>query len=895
VRRHFFHGSSAPVCVSLILLFAALAGCGGTGGTNNPPANSGGSSATGSLAISPSSATITTGATQQFTVTINGTTDKSASWDVDGVQSGNATVGTITSAGLYTAPTTPGTHRIGVTSMADSAKGAHATVTVIAPPTISVAVTPATVTVAGDSTVQFKADVSGVANTAVNWLVDGIAAGNVSSGTITTVGLYTAPAAPGTHRVSAISVAEPAAMGSATVVVTSAIAVTVSPSSVSLAASAQQQFTAIVTGTANATVAWFVDGIAGGQSTTGSITASGLYSAPSTSGTHTVKAISTADPTKSGTAAVTVTAPTEVTVAVKPRTVSLTFTQTQQYTATVAGASNTSVNWLVDGVAGGNSTVGTISSSGIYTPTAGIGKHTITAVSSADTTKAAAATAVISNFAGTFTYQNDNARTGKNLNERLLTPALVNASQFGKILSYQLDGFSLAQPLYVANLSIPGKGTHNVIYVATEHDSVYAFDADGKISGPIWKASFINPSAGVTSVPGADVGKGSLYPEIGITATPVIDPVTATLYAVAMTKEGSGYVHRLHALDLATGAERSGSPVRITATISGNGTGSVSGQLTFNSQLQLNRPGLLLINGTVYVAFGSYQDVGAYHGWLFAYDAQSLQQKAVWNSSPNGSQGAIWQSGCGLSADSSGNLFFTVANGSFTAASGGSGFGNSIIRMSLVNGSAAVLDYFAPFNQDDLNAQDFDLGTGCALLLPDQGSSSHPHLVLTGGKAGDFFLVDRDNMGHQHPADNSQAVQVLSVGKAFSSAAYWNNLVYIGVNAHPVQALSLTNGLLSTTASQTAHTFGYPGVTPVISSMGTSDGILWVIERLDTTNAVMLRAYDATDLSRELYNSAQAGDRDTIGAGTRFAIPLVANGKVYVATATQVVVFGALP
>src|SRR6266568_2984145 len=316
------------------------------------------------------------------------------------------------------------------------------------------------------------------------------------------------------------------------------------------------------------------------------------------------------------------------------------------------------------------------------------------------------------------------------------------------------------------------------------------------------------------------------------------------------------------------------------------GAGSSGGKLTFNSQVQLNRPGLLLVNGNVYVAFGSYDDIGNYHGWLFAYNAQSLTTPpAVFNTSKNTTADSIWQSGCGVSADKNGDLFFATANGGFTVQNGGSSFANSVIHMRLVNGALAALDYFAPNNESFLNSNDLDLGSGCTTLLPDQSGTTHPHLSFTGGKEGNFFLLDRDNLGKYQTSDlDPSAVQVLPLGAAWSSPAYWNNLVYVGTNAHALRAFRLSSGLLSGPVSQSARSFGYPGVTPVVSANGTSNGIVWILEKSSTNQDVFLHAYNATNLSSELYNSTQVASRDTIGAGTRFEIPLVANGRVYVGT-----------
>jgi hypothetical protein len=504
-------------------------------------------------------------------------------------------------------------------------------------------------------------------------------------------------------------------------------------------------------------------------------------------------------------------------------------------------------------------------------------------------------------YTGIFTYHNDNLRTGQNLNETVLTWANVNQTQFGKKFSYPLDGIAYASPLYVANVSISGQGVHNVVYVATEHDSVYAFDADGLSPTPLWRVSFINPPA-ITTVPAADTGECcDIAPEIGITGTPVIDQGTGTLYVVAKTKEGTNYVQRLHALDITTGAEKFGGPMVIQASVPGIGAGNDgNGHVPFNALRENQRPALLLSNGVVYIGFASHGDNPPYHGWVLGYDARTLQPVMAYNDTPNGSDGGIWQSGGGLAADSAGHIFFVTGNGTFDAKTGGLDYGNTIEKISP---SGSVLDYFAPHDQAALSAADLDLGSGAALLLPDQ-SGAHPHLLVTAGKNGTIYLIDRDNLGHFNPNDDSQIVQSLpnifpnpggssSLGN-FSVSVYFNGFVYFSPVGGTIQAFQLSNGLLSTApTSQSAATYALPGGMLAISANGTTNGILWAVQRVDATTPGVLHAYKATDLGVELYNSNQAaGSRDTLDIAAKFNIPLVANGKVYVASVSQLTVYG---
>jgi chitodextrinase len=592
---------------------------------------------------------------------------------------------------------------------------------------------------------------------------------------------------------------------------------------------------------------------------------------------------------------------------VAPRVTVLTYTMTQAFTV-VSGIGT--IVWSVDGVAGGSSASGTISSTGLYVPPASAGTHIVTATTS--TSQSANATVYVSNYPGTFTFHNDNIRTGQNLSETVLTPANVNSQQFGKLFSYTTDGISHASPLYVANVTIPGKGSHNVVYVATEHDTVYAFDADGLSAAPLWQVSFINPTAGITTVPPADTGEtGDIAPEIGITGTPVIDPVAGTLYLVVKTKEVSGatrsYPQRLHALDITTGAERFGSPVVVQASVPGTGDGSSGGQLPFNSLRENQRPALLLSNGVIYIGFASHGDRPPYHGWVLGYNATTLQQLMAYCDTPNGTQGGIWQSGMGLAADAAGNVYFMTGNGTFDANTGGLDYGDSFVKLSP---SGAVLDYFTSRDQDIMNNSNWDLASSGTLLLPDQPGAI-PHLLLGAGKTGTIYLVNRDNMGHYNSNNDNQIVQSL-VGifpngtpepGNYSSPVYFSGSVYFSPVNDTIKAFRLTNGLLTISpTSSSAVIYPYPGGWIALSANGNTNGILWAIQRNDpgvsdpgTAAPGILRAYLATDLSTEIYNSSEAGTRDALDYAAKFTIPLVANGKVFVLTNGRLTAFGLFP
>jgi uncharacterized protein (TIGR03437 family) len=495
------------------------------------------------------------------------------------------------------------------------------------------------------------------------------------------------------------------------------------------------------------------------------------------------------------------------------------------------------------------------------------------------------------------TYQYDNSRAGANLNETLLTPANVNQSQFGKLVSFALDGYVYGQPLYVGNVNIAGKGTHNVVLVATEHDSVYAFDADshaGANAAPLWHVSFINPAAGVTTVPYADTGCDQIVPELGITSTPVADPASGTVYVVAMTKESAGgsatYVHRLHALDISSGAEHQGSPVAIQAVYPGTGEGGST--LVFAPRNYKQRPGLLLLNGVVYAAFSSHCDSGTYHGWLMGYDAKTLAQVSVYNNTPNGNQGSFWEGGAAPAADANSNIYLVAGNGTFDYPSAGGDLGESYIKLASTQGLTLV-DYFAPFNFSALDDADLDVGSaGVALCGDEAGSASHPHLMVGAGKEGRIYVLDRDNLGKWQAGADTEIVASLPgvIGGLFGNPAYFNKTVYFGGSGDNLKAFSLVNATLGNSpSSQSSAAFGYPGSVPSISANGVSNGIAWVLE-----SSNILHAYDASNLGHELYNSSQNSSRDALDSYVKYSVPTIANGKAYVGTQDSLAVFGLL-
>lgn len=500
------------------------------------------------------------------------------------------------------------------------------------------------------------------------------------------------------------------------------------------------------------------------------------------------------------------------------------------------------------------------------------------------------------------TSRNDNSRDGQNLNETILTPQNVNVNSFGKLFSQSVDGYVYAQPLYVPNVTIPGLGTHNVIYVATEHDSVYAFDADsntGINASPLWQISFINPAKGITTVSSGDVNCTDLIPEIGITSTPVIDLNSQTMYLIAKTKENGNFFQRLHAINITTGAEQPNSPVVIKAGVKGTGDGSVNGIIKFDPLHEAQRPGLLLVNGTVYVAWASHCDNGPYHGWIMSFDEATLTLHVVGNTTPNGGLGGIWQSGVGMASDGS-YIFSATGNGTYDGPSGGRDFGDSVIKIPAAMNLTRPYDYFTPYDQQNFEDNDTDVGSGGVLLLPDQ-TGPHQHLLVQVGKSGSIYLINRDNMGHYNPKNNHQIVQDQenAIGGLWAGPAWWNNNVYFGGSNDNLRqyTFNTSTGLLSTSAYAVSPTyFGFPGPTPSISANGTSDAILWAIETdaYGNDGPSILHAYDATNVATEFYNSNQNASRDQAGGAVKFTVPTIANGKVYVPAVQELDVYGLL-
>ena len=842
-------------------LFALLSCSGGSHSSVSPVLT-----ADFSLTSTPATATLTAGGMGQ-TVSVNAAAQNGFTGTV------NVTVAGLPS-GVMAKPTTltltPGTPQTVTLTAAATAAAGSATVTFTGTSgTLSHSATVAATVTAAAPAADFSLSVS---PTSVA-LVAG-AAGSKVSVMATAINSFSGPVAVAITGLPSGVMASPA-----TLTLTPGTAQTVTLTAAATAAAGSATVT--ITGTSgnlnhSATVATTISAASGPNFSLSTSPASLTLVAGETGSK--VSVLVTAVNSFSSTVAVSITGlPSGVTAS--PATLSLTPGTAQSTTLTAAssaGAATATVN---------------------FTGTSGSLTH---AASLALTVQAAGSSTTAPDMT---TYHNDIARDGRNAQETILTLSNVNSAQFGKIGFDTVDGLVDAEPLFLANVTAGGK-LRNVLYVASEHDSVYAFDAD--TGAQIWRTSILK-SGETTS---DDHSCSQITPEIGITSTPVIDRKqgpNGTIFAVGMSKDSSGNYHqRLHALDVTTGAEIGGSPTEITATYPGNGDNTSNGNVVFDPSQYAERAALLLVNGNIYTAWTSHCDLGLYTGWIIAYSESTLKQTQVLNITPNGSAGSIWMAGDGLAADSSGNIYFLDANGSFDTTYDANGFpakgdyGNAIIKLS-TSGKLAVADYFETYNTGTESADDTDLGSGGEILLPDQKDSSGAvhHLIVGAGKDSNIYIGNRDNLGKFNATADSNIYQIVASGVAnsvFSTPAFFNGVLYYGAVGDTLRAFPMTNAKLAGSASsQSATSFAYPGTTPSISANGTQNGIVWALESSNSAPAV-LHAYNATNLSHELYNSSQAGSgRDSFGNGNKFITPMIVNGKVYVGTPTGVAVFGLLP
>jgi hypothetical protein len=881
-----------------LALAIALSGCGSSSSTSNPTPPTPPPTPAVTVSLNQSTVSVVVKSTSQFTATVKGSSNTSVTWSVDGVSGGNSTVGTIASAGLYTAPPTPGSHTVTATSVAQTTSSAKASVTVIT----GTAISPISATLDGSTGQgqQFTATVS-LSNTAVSWSVDGVQGGNASVGTISSGGLYMPPTTAETHTITATSVADSASAASAAV---SVFTLGISPALAALdgATGQAQQFTAAIS--LSTGVSWSVDGVPGGSSNVGTISMSGLYTPPNSVGTHTITASSVADPAGVASAAISV-----FTLSVSPQVTTISPSSTQQFSASVQGLNSGAVSWSVNGVAGGGAATGTISGAGLYTAPSALGAYTITASSTADSAASASAAVTVVNVAqaAVLTYHNDDARDGAYLQEVTLTPSNVKSTQFGKLLAYPVDGQIYAQPLYMSQLSIAG-GTHDVVFVETQNNSVYAFDADATSSQnaqTFWQDIQIGPPVTVDDTGGA-------YPNVGILSTPVIDATTNTMYLVSESSPNNPTPFRLYGLDVTTGAVKLG-PVVINGTVAGTGGDSSGGEISLETSCY-QRMALALdpVTNWLYIAFGS-----CLHGWVFAYDKETLTFQQVFNATPDGDGGGFWAGGAAPAIDdSTGDVYLLSGVDELQAGNPGigdpvtNGYNDSFLR--LQSNTLSIVTYFTPADNFTLAEWDADLGSGGNVLLP---SPSTQPMAIGGGKDGNVFVVNQNDMGGYNPGGANNVVQTVPIctdgyNNIFSTPAYWNGSVYYHCNDSVLQAFSWSSSNTTAPLSTTPTSVGTVtytsahGATPSLSANGNINGIIWDIDNSAYTSCgcdpsqsgpSVLHAYDASNVATELYNSSQAANgRDTAGLALKFTVPTIVNGRVFVPTATELDIYGLL-
>jgi hypothetical protein len=597
--------------------------------------------------------------------------------------------------------------------------------------------------------------------------------------------------------------------------------------------------------------------------------------------------------------------PVSPSIATQPANQTVTVGATATFTVTAAGTAPLSYQWQKNSADISGATASSYTTPATVAGDNGATFRVVVTNSAGNITSNSATLTVTAHLpaAGTdvTTYHNDVARTGQNTTETTLTQANVNSAKFGLLRNLSVDGLVDGEPLYLSQLSVGG-AAHNVVFAVTEHDSVYAFDSD--TGAQLWKVSLL----GTGETTSDDRGCGQVTPEIGITSTPVIDRTAGAhgiLYAVAMSKNGLTYFQRLHALDVTTGAELENGPVTIQATYPGTGANSSGGQVVFDPKQYEERAALLLLNGVIYTGWTSHCDFAPYTAWMMGFNETTLAQTSVLNLTPNGNEGAIWQSGGGLAADPQGNIYALIANGTFDTTLDVNGFpsqqdfGNAFVKVSTSGNTLKIADYFNMSNTTTESGHDTDLGSGGPMVLPDAvyGTAGMLNLAVGAGKDGNIYVVNRNNMGKWSSTANNVYQEIAGAlpNGVWGVPAYFNNAVYYCDQGGTLKSFGISNGKLAATPAHTGASFTYPGVLPSVSaaSATSTSGIVWAIEN---TNPAVLHAYAANDLTQELYNSNQAaGNRDHFGNGNKFITPMIADGEVFAATSNSVAVFGLLP
>jgi hypothetical protein len=840
--------------------------CTGAGGFTTPiaatvviiPPPSASISASPTSVMSGSSALLTWSSTNATACAASG------NWSGSLAISGSQSTGPLTTASAYSLTCVgPG----GVTPPLVASVG------ILPAPVVTLVASPAALAAGGTATLTWSASNATTCTASGGWSGSLSPSGSQGTGPVSAATVYSLSCAGSGGTSSA----------STTVNIIPAATLSVTPSVVAPGA------TAILTwSSSNAISCTASNGWTGTQAT------SGTQATAAVSATTSYSLICSGPGGNSNSATATLTV-SNVTMSLSPQNAALTLTRTQQFNATVPGGGN--ATWTVDGIAGGNSTVGVISATGLYT--AGVaGTHSIVATSVANTTQSATGIAAVTDLAGVYTYHNDLSRDGANIHEFALTPANVNTGSFGKLASCAVDGAIYGQPLWVANVTVSGV-KHNVVFVTTQHDSLYAFDADSNSTCiQLWMISLIDAAhggtAGETPVPSTlvGVGSGDIQPEIGVNGTSVIDASSANLYVVSksISSAQTTFYQRLHAIDITTGNEQSGSP----ALIAGSYPGTADGLTTvgFSTKQQNQRAGLALVNGTVFVAWGSHEDSSPWYGWImgYQYNAGAWTQTAVFNSTPNVRGGGIWMGGGAPAVDASNYLYFLTGNGNFDANSStapNNDYGDSLLQ---VNSSLQVISYFTPSDELADVQGDKDFGSGGAAVLADlPAGNTVTHALVCGGKDGTLYVLNRDLLGG---FGDSAAVQPIAVGHAlFSTAAFWNGYLFAAGAGGPLNAYQLNSSTVQfTLASSSTHAFGFPGSTTSVSAAANTNGVVWALDthsycthQSSSCGPAVLYAYDVTNLGAELWNSSLAAG-DTAGNAVKFSVPTVANGRVYVAT-----------
>jgi hypothetical protein len=750
---------------------------------------------------------------------------------------------------------------------------ASVSITVNAPPTAQLTATPTVVAVGSGSTLTWSSSRATMCAASGDWSGPLAVSGTQATGALTQNAIYslvcTGPAGTSSEATATVNLIPAATLA-------------VSPSVVAPGGTATLTWSSGNATSCSASNGWTGTLPSAGTQSTGAVAATTTYS---------LVCNGAGGASNTATAALTV---SNVVMSLSPQTAAITLTRTQQFTATVPGGGN--ATWTVDGIANGNSTVGVISVTGLYS--AGVaGTHTIVATSVANSMQTASAVAAVTDLAGVHTYHNDLARDGANTHEYALTPANVNTSGFGKVAACAVDGAIYAQPLWVANVTVGGK-KHNVVIVTTQHDSLFAFDADSAPCAQLWTISLIDAAhggtSGETAVPSTAVGTGTgdIQPEIGVNGTPVIDPVSGNLYVVSksISMTPTTFYQRIHAIDITTGNEKPGSPALIAATVPGIADGNTT--VAFNPKQENQRAGLALVNSTVFIAWGSHEDTAPWYGWIMGYQYANgaWTQTAAFNTTPNARKGGIWMGGGAPSVDSGNHLYYLTGNGAFDANSAtmpNNDFGDSLLQL---NTALQVSSYFTPSDElaDDQGDKDFGAG-GSSMLADLPAGNAVTHALVCGGKDGTLYVLNRDLLGG---FGDSAAVQVIPLGHGvFSTAAMWNGRLFVAAAGGALNAYQLNSSTVQfTLASSSSHIYNFPGSTTSVSAAASQNGLVWALDthsyctrQASACGPAVLYAYDAANLSTELWNSGMTA-ADMAGNAVKFSLPTVANGRVYVGT-----------